>query len=253
MKKLRFYSVILLLTFLAVSMLQSCLSDADDTSNGTLFTIGTIKVIEDKEYYFNLDDGEKMYPSDTTYIHNYTVNDDQRVFIHFLPLEESIPGYKYNVKLIQIEDILTKDIIPLTEETADSIGNDRINVVELWITGNYLNIEHQFFHNNNSSKKHMLNLVINQTKQASASEDDYLTLEFRHNAYDDEPRTLGWGVVSFRLKEIANQLVGKKGLKIIVNTIYDGKQTYTVDLKNKTFIGLKPTGSFFLHILNTMG
>ena len=55
MKKLRFYSVILLLTFLAVSMLQSCLSDADDTSNGTLFTIGTIKVIEDKEYYFNLD------------------------------------------------------------------------------------------------------------------------------------------------------------------------------------------------------
>ena len=59
-----------------------------------------------------------MYPSDTTYIHNYTVNDDQRVFIHFLPLEESIPGYKYNVKLIQIEDILTKDIIPLTEETA---------------------------------------------------------------------------------------------------------------------------------------
>lgn len=152
MKKLRFYSVILLLTFLAVSMLQSCLSDADDTSNGTLFTIGTIKVIEDKEYYFNLDDGEKMYPSDTTYIHNYTVNDDQRVFIHFLPLEESIPGYKYNVKLIQIEDILTKDIIPLTEETADSIGNDRINVVELWITGNYLNIEHQFFHNNNSSK-----------------------------------------------------------------------------------------------------
>ena len=60
MKKLRFYSVILLLTFLAVSMLQSCLSDADDTSNGTLFTIGTIKVIEDKEYYFNLDDGEKM-------------------------------------------------------------------------------------------------------------------------------------------------------------------------------------------------
>ena len=85
--------------------------------------------------------------------------------------------------------------------------------------------------NNNSSKKHMLNLVINQTKQASASEDDYLTLEFRHNAYDDEPRTLGWGVVSFRLKEIANQLAGKKGLKIIVNTIYDGKQTYTVDLK----------------------
>ena len=82
-----------------------------------------------------------MYPSDTTYIHNYTVENNQRVFIHFLPLEEDIPGYDYNVKLIQLENILTKDIIPLTEETADSIGNDRINATSLWITGNYLNIE----------------------------------------------------------------------------------------------------------------
>ena len=230
MKKFKFIAFIFAIMTTTL-ILQSCLDDNDGPAD--LLVISTINKIsqDSKDFYFTLDNGEKMYPSDTTYIHNYTVNDDQRVFIHFLPLEESIPGYKYNVKLIQIEDILTKDIIPLTEETADSIGNDRINVVELWITGNYLNIEHQFFHNNNSSKKHMLNLVINQTEQASASEDDYLTLEFRHNAYDDEPRTLGWGVVSFRLKEIANQLAGKKGLKIIVNTIYDGKQTYTVDLK----------------------
>ena len=34
MKKLRFYSVILLLTFLAVPMLQSCLND-DDENRGT--------------------------------------------------------------------------------------------------------------------------------------------------------------------------------------------------------------------------
>lgn len=233
MKKLRFYSVTLLLAFWAVVALQSCLDDADDTSGGTLFAIGTVKVIEDKDYYFYLDDGEKMYPSDTTCIHNYMVKDDQRVFIHFLPLEETISGYKYNVKLIQVENILTKGIIPLTEENADSIGNDRINAVELWITGDYLNIEHQFYHSNNSSKKHMLNLVINQTDDAAAPEDGYVTLEFRHNAHNDEAITPGWGVVSFRLKNIAGQLEGKKGLKIIVNTIYEGKQTYTVDLKKK--------------------
>lgn len=135
-------------------MLQSCLND-DDENRGTRFTIGTIEVIGEKEYFFNLDDGDKMYPSDTTYIHNYTVENNQRVFIHFLPLEEDIPGYDYNVKLIQLENILTKDIIPLTEETADSIGNDRINATSLWITGNYLNIEHQFFHSNNPDKKQM--------------------------------------------------------------------------------------------------
>ena len=163
MKKLRFYSVVFTFALLIIPMLQSCLND-DDENRGTRFTIGTIEVIGEKEYFFNLDDGDKMYPSDTTYIHNYTVENNQRVFIHFLPLEEDIPGYDYNVKLIQLENILTKDIIPLTEETADSIGNDRINA-------------------------------------------------------------------TFRLDKIAKQLTGKKGLKIIVNTIYDGKQTYTIDLK----------------------
>ena len=225
MKKLRFYSVVFTFALLIIPMLQSCLND-DDENRGTRFTIGTIEVIGEKEYFFNLDDGDKMYPSDTTYIHNYTVENNQRVFIHFLPLEEDIPGYDYNVKLIQLENILTKDIIPLTEETAD-----RINATSLWITGNYLNIEHQFFHSNNPDKKHMLNLVINETAETPDPEDEYFTLEFRHNAYNDEQRTPGWGIVSFRLDKIAKQLTGKKGLKIIVNTIYDGKQTYTIDLK----------------------
>ena len=171
MKKLRFYSVVFTFALLIIPMLQSCLND-DDENRGTRFTIGTIEVIGEKEYFFNLDDGDKMYPSDTTYIHNYTVENNQRVFIHFLPLEEDIPGYDYNVKLIQLENILTKDIIPLTEETADSIGNDRINATSLWITGNYLNIEHQFFHSNNPDKKHMLNLVINETAETPDPEED---------------------------------------------------------------------------------
>ena len=232
MKKLRFYSVVFTFALLIIPMLQSCLND-DDESRDTRFTIGTIEVIGEKEYFFNLDNGDKMYPSDTTYIHNYTVENNQRVFIQFLPLEEDIPGYDYNVKLIQLENILPKDMIPLTEETADSIGNDRINATSLWITGNYLNIEHQFLHSNNPNKKHMLNLVINEMAETPDPEDEYFTLEFRHNAYNDEQRTPGWGIVSFRLDEITEQLAGKKGLKIIVNTIYDGKQTYTIDLKKE--------------------
>ena len=181
MKKLRFYSVVFTFALLIIPMLQSCLND-DDENRGTRFTIGTIEVIGEKEYFFNLDDGDKMYPSDTTYIHNYTVENNQRVFIHFLPLEEDIPGYDYNVKLIQLENILTKDIIPLTEETADSIGNDRINATSLWITGNYLNIEHQFFHSNNPDKKHMLNLVINETAETPDPEDEYFRNKVKYSS-----------------------------------------------------------------------
>ena len=232
MKKLRFYSVVFTFALLIIPMLQSCLND-DDENRGTRFTIGTIEVIGEKEYFFNLDDGDKMYPSDTTYIHNYTVENNQRVFIHFLPLEEDIPGYDYNVKLIQLENILTKDIIPLTEETADSIGNDRINATSLWITGNYLNIEHQFFHRNNPDKKHMLNLVINEASTGENDKPDYVNLEFRHNAYNDSQLTLGTGLASFKLDNIAEQLKEKKGLNIRVKSLYDGERFMTIDIKKE--------------------
>ena len=232
MKKLRFYSVVFTFALLIIPMLQSCLND-DDENRGTRFTIGTIEVIGEKEYFFNLDDGDKMYPSDTTYIHNYTVKNNQRVFIHFLPLEEDIPGYDYNVKLIQLENILTKDIISLTEETADSIGNDRINATSLWITGNYLNIEHQFFHSNNPDKKHMLNLVINEASTGENDKPDYVNLEFRHNAYNDSQLTLGTGLASFKLDNIAEQLKEKKGLNIRVKSLYDGERFMTIDIKKE--------------------
>lgn len=233
MKKLRFYLVAVMLAFLTMPILQSCLDSSDSSYPDSLLAIGTLEIIEGREYFFNLDDGDKMYPSDTTYIHNYELVDGQRVFVQFLPLEEDKPGYEYNVKLIQLQNILTKDIIPLTEETVDSIGNDRINVGNLWIAGKFLNIEHQFYHSNNPDKKHMLNLVINKTSKAPAPEGDYINLEFRHNAFNDEQREPSWGVASFRLDEIADQLEGKKGLKILVNSIYDGKRTYTVELNKK--------------------
>lgn len=228
MKKLRFYLVAFMLAFLLMPLLQSCVDN--DNKLSSRFTIGTLKIIEGNEYFFNLDEGDKMYPSDTSYIHNYTLIDGQRVFIHFLPLEEDVPGYEYNVKLIQLQNILTKDIIPLTEETADSIGNDRVNISTPWISGNYLNIEYQYYHSNNEAKRHMLNLVMNETPDAPAPEEGYINLEFRHNAYDDEQRTTGWGIISFKLEEITDQLQGKDGLKILVNSIYDGKRTYTVNL-----------------------
>lgn len=228
MKKLRFYLVAFMLAFLLMPLLQSCVDN--DNKLSSRFTIGTLKIIEGNEYFFNLDEGDKMYPSDTSYIHNYTLIDGQRVFIHFLPLEEDVPGYEYNVKLIQLQNILTKDIIPLTEETADSIGNDRVNISTPWISGNYLNIEYQYYHSNNEAKRHMLNLVMNETPDAPAPEEGYINLEFRHNAYDDEQRTTGWGIISFKLEEIADQLQGKDGLKILVNSIYDGERTYTVNL-----------------------
>lgn len=87
-----------MLLFLTAIVLQSCLDDWDDKYD-TLFAVGTVKVIEGKDYYFSLDEGSKLYPSDTTYVHDYAVTDGQRAFIYFRELEEKLPGYEYNAQI----------------------------------------------------------------------------------------------------------------------------------------------------------
>jgi hypothetical protein len=229
MKKVKW----ILCSFLLIGgslLLQSCLDD-DDNNDYNSLAITTIKVKAGQDYYFALDDGKKMLPGDTTSIHNYLVKDGQRAFVYFNLLEEKKEGYDYNAKVQYIENILTKSVIPMDEQTTDSIGDDRINIVDMWLGGGYLNIEFQLFGTQNIQKKHMLNLVRNERQDAPQEDADYINLEFRHNAYDDTPAYLGNGFVCFKLDNIDTT---KKGFNIRVNTLYNGIKQYKINMDTST-------------------
>ncbi|MCD8094171.1 MAG: NigD-like protein [Bacteroides sp.] len=232
MKKQKMTFVALMILFLTIPMLQSCLDDWDNDYD-TLFAIGTVKVIEGKDYYFALDEGSKLYPGDTTYVRNYALVDGQRAFVYFSELKEPVTGYDYNAQIKHIENILTKDIYFMPAEKNDSIGDDRINATDFWITGDYLNIKYQFYHSNDTEKKHMLNLVVNEASTGEGDKADYVNLELRHNAFNDNQISLGTGLVSFKLDNIADLLAGKKGLNIRVKSLYDGERFATVDIEKK--------------------
>ncbi|KAA6337530.1 hypothetical protein EZS27_014404 [termite gut metagenome] len=221
MKSFKFLSVISAMLF-AFSM-QSCLSDLDDDKvicpPGTSLAIATIKVIDNDDYYFGLDDGDTMYPVDKSHVSNYKAKDGQRAFVYFDITDRKVEDYDYNIRVLEIKDVLTKNIIPLTEETADSIGDDKINVISIRLTEEYLTIQFQFLGTNNPNKLHMLNLVRNLTTEED-EEGEYLNLEFRHNAYDDAPMRLGENYVSFKLDDTL--ITGKKGVKVRINTIHNG-------------------------------
>ncbi|KAA6308031.1 hypothetical protein EZS27_040295, partial [termite gut metagenome] len=186
---------------------------------GTSLAIATIKVIDNDDYYFGLDDGDTMYPVDKSRISNYKAKDGQRAFVYFDITDKKVEDYDYNIRVLDIKDVLTKNIIPLTEETADSIGDDKINVVSIRLTEEYLTIQFQFLGTNNPNKLHMLNLVQNLTTEED-EDGEYLNLEFRHNAYDDAPMRLGENYVSFKLNDIL--IIEKKGVKVRINTIHNG-------------------------------
>lgn len=210
--------------------LTSCFGDDVYNEEGLYFAIGNVQVIDGKDYYFELDEGSKLYPSDTTAIHDYPIVNNQRAFIYFTLLDESLAGYEYNAVVKHIENILTKDVHRMLPSEQDSIGNDRIDVDEIWLTEDYVNIVYRFYHSNNPEKQHMLNLVINGDDASDVlSEDGYLQLEFRHNAYNDTPLQGGTGIVSFKLDSIRSLLTDAKGLRIHVHTLYGGERDFTIE------------------------
>lgn len=226
----------ILLILIYVPILQSCL---DDNNVSETLVISTINIPdpEGSEFYFTLDDGKKMYPSDTKSVINYKPVDGQRAFVIFKQLDRSVAGYEYSIQVKSIVDILTKEIVTLSEgeNTEEKIGDDKINITYMWITSDlkYLTIEYQYYGTQNENKKHLLNLVINNQNQDTFSNtsdnNDYIELEFRHNKESNSPKHLDEGYVSFKLNQIESQMSGKKGLRIRVNTLYEGKKYYTLD------------------------
>ena len=240
-----------LITFAVILMLlpilQSCLDDANNDEwvtcpPGGILAIGTMKIPNadtPRDFFIALDNGDNVLPADTADIRNrkYTVAEGQRVFVGYLQMGKEKPGYE-NGKIFTIEDILTKEIIPLTEATADSIGDDRINVTAHALTKDYLTIEYQYLGSMNENKKHMLNLVQNEIT-GPIKDDGYIYLEFRHNAFNDSPNQLGSCLVSFKLDSIAEQLATAKGIKLRVNTIYDNIQYVTIDINEDKNLKIK--------------
>ena len=236
MKKFKFIAFIFAI-MTTMPIFQSCLDDDDSPSD--LLVISTINMIsqDSKDFYFTLDDGKKMYPSNGQGWNGADFADGQRAFVMFNELEEPVGGYDYNVQVKQIKEILTKDIVTMDDEenTEEKIGDDKINATYMWINKDkkYLTIEFQYYGTHSKDKKHFLNLVINNpvpapTADEEDAEDEYINLELRQNSAGVYPQTLGEGDVSFELEEIKEEMEGKNGLGIRVRTLYGGIKTYEV-------------------------
>ena len=116
-----------------------------------------------------MDDGKKMYPSNSQGWNNEDWVEGQRAFVIFNELEEPVNGYDLNIQVKGINPILTKDIVTMGEDDNDEekIGDDKINTTYMWINkdNKYLTIEFQYYGTHSEDKKHFLNLVLMTKKR----------------------------------------------------------------------------------------
>ncbi len=140
----------------------------------------------------------------------------------------------YNASLHTAHNILTKEVVIMTEDNETDMGNDPIHLYNAWCAGGYLNINFGF--NTSGSVTHYVNLVENSLVQNP--NDGKIYLEFRHNAMGDSECYGKRGTVCYDLTTYQD---GNNIITFVVKfTEFDGVITtreIEYDFANDTVVG----------------
>lgn len=147
----------------------------------------------------------------------YVPIDGRRVITSFNPLWDNYEGYDHAVKILTIQDVLTKSVETLTPETEEEFGNDPVYIAEgdISISNGYMNV--YFLQNLPKETKHRISLVRPESDDDLYGADGYIHLQIRYNNYDDVTGVYTQGVVSYNLNSL-NIKDDTKGIKVTVNS-----------------------------------
>ncbi|MCP4553360.1 MAG: hypothetical protein GY834_15260 [Bacteroidetes bacterium] len=223
---------IIVVAFFIITILSGC--DKEEALPRWIGAGSIVKAVElADEFSILLDNGDQLFPNKI--IENSNFKDEDRVVVYY-SITDKIDDASLNVNIFNIVDILTKDVLQLTESIQDSIGNDPIYINEnnIWIANNHLNFDF-IYHGGYSI--HYINLV--KLFEDTHTEDDKLILEFRHNANNDPSNVLMSGIVSFRLESL--RIADEDSVDILVRILeyedeileWEGSYTFNNPLKTE--------------------
>lgn len=170
-----------------------------------------------------LDDGTILYISaNNVIIPGDTDLNGKRVVANYTLLDE-VKGENdtknYYIRLNAMEEVLSKKAVYSSQVNDEEIGNDPINVGDVWFSGKYMNFTF-FFYANDPTIKHFINLVVDEDNPKADADNIYVT--FRHNAYDDKAINQAFGRVSFDIESFIPE--GKESIMVHLSyTNYRGE------------------------------
>lgn len=224
-----------LITLLGLIFIVSgCLDDEDGYSLDKMWVgFGIVEQVNSDpvEYRITMDDGDVLVPVATGYSRPWYylgTNDPDsrlktgdRVLINYTIIgDDGTDGEdigEYYIKVNSVQKVLLKGILDITEENADSIGNDPVIVRKAWVNGNLLNLEIKYW---GRYEVHFINLV----KEPGEITEDGLPveLELRHNAHGDLEDIPFAAYVSFNLEDL--QVAGLDSVQFRVTAAdYEGE------------------------------
>jgi hypothetical protein len=180
-----------------------------DEKEETYVSYGVIQnAVSSTDYQILTDKGNTLNVSES--YSEQEIVDGKRVLVNFeIKSDKEASKKEYNVKVNGFYTLLSKPLVNesfiLADEQTrrDSIGNDAFLGVYAWFGGDYININFEAFFAN-SNTKHLINLVYDDTREAS----DTLYLTLCQNSYGEIPAYndmylyKGTGRCSFRLTDL---------------------------------------------------
>jgi hypothetical protein len=225
---------ILSIAFIATAAIFStaCNDDDDDCIWITdppynFISIVTVKTLDTGETYFQLDDETTVEPVNWT----NPYKDDIRIFADLEILRDTSEKFSRKVRVLRTEDILTKDAISSTSDSADVIlqNQDPVEILNNWKTVSEdgfmtINFSTRWGH---TDRPHYVNLV--------KTSDDPLTFRFCHDSNGDRGHEMRQGMVAFDIADLIPESEGNTGKFTLTWESFSGEKEadFDFDLTNR--------------------
>ena len=197
--------------FLGALLMSSC-DNSGHSLNSFRIDIATVQPAGANAYSLLLDNGKHLWPAASQV--RFSPRPNQRVFVNYTILTDRHGDFDHLVRVNDIWNILTKNVIELTAENAEKIGDDPVIINQMWAGGDFLNVSFRF--NWGGTRPHYINLVKNTLRESDST--DVIELEFRHNAYGSTNSFNRDGFVCFCLRPFQVEGQDEVTFAIRVNT-----------------------------------
>ncbi len=188
----RFRIIYFLMVFSLLYM--SCSKEDSDNYYSVL---GTVEKTGDNILIIS-DDDERLLINNKSMVGSLI--DEDRVIAYFTMVDVVEPeGVDYVIDIYSYTKVVFKPVIVLTPQIADSIGNDPLDISDIWVAKDYLNVDFNYY-GGSAGIKHYINLI----RYPGEISTDTIDLEIRHNDNSDSQGYLLRGFVTFDLSSLKN-------------------------------------------------
>lgn len=223
---------ILLTVFIGIIfLLTGCWDEEEGYSLSKMWVgFGVLQEQEDNTARIVMDNHDILIPVASNHNHAWNMDrhDDDakpvlngdRLLVNYTIIGDDVDNngnvIGYFVKLNSTKKILMKNILDITAENQDSIGNDPVIVKDCWQTDSLLNFKIRYW---GRDEIHFINLV--KEPDGLSASDQPIELELRHNKNNDAEDIPYAAYVSFKLREL--EIAGLDSVKYVVRaTDYEG-------------------------------